>query len=245
MPRRSFFSLSIFLFLVAGFFPVYSSVYLREEVQKYVMNFLDLKELSQSNQSEKIKKKKYNAFSSDEKKFVWFKVYKVASTTLTSFFEAQVPDLVRSQPKGFVPKRFKNYFKFAFVRNPWDRIVSCYFQKIVTKRYGLFEECFDKDFDYFIDYINNLDLTTANPHIRLQTRLIPVDECHFIGKLDHFVDDLQYVCDRVGLNMSDLPHSNQSDHRHYSTYYTPRTKQIIADKYKEDIETFGFAFETK
>ncbi|WP_321339941.1 hypothetical protein [Breoghania sp.] len=32
--------------------------------------------------------------------------------------------------------------------------------------------------------------------------------------------------------------------RDYKDYYTPRTIQIIADWYKNDIETFGFDFDT-
>lgn len=85
----------------------------------------------------------------------------------------------------------------------------------------------------------------ANPHIKLQIRLIPVKQCHFIGKLDSFAEDLKYVCDIIGIEVGELKNKHQTNHAHYSTYYTPRTKQIIADLYKEDIETFGFTFETK
>lgn len=186
----------------------------------------------------------YDIYSSDEKKFAFFRVFKGASGTLTHFLSQQVPDLTSFRAES-VPKRFKEYFKFAFVRNPWDRIVSCYFHKVVTGEVEAFADCFGKDFEYFVNYINKLDVTIADRHIRLQTRLIPVKHCDFIGKIDDFVNDLQYICDVLGLEMSNLSHRHKSEHAHYSTYYTPRTRKIIAEKYKEDIETFQFKFETK
>lgn len=205
-------------------------------------NFYIDEELQHANYN---RSKRYKAYSSKEMQFVWFRVYKVASTTLLDFFEKDVPDLTKSRPEKGLPKKFMKYFKFAFVRNPWDRIVSCYFQKIVTKKYPLFQACFDKDFEFFIDYINRLDVSKANAHIRLQTKLIPVHLCDFIGKLDHFEEDLKYVTDVIGIKMPLLSCKNKSEHAHYSTYYNDRTRQIIAEKYKEDIDAFGFTFEAK
>lgn len=241
MSLRSIIFLSLLFFSFICSFKGYTLEYLQEELQAYSKS----NNLLQPDKSNKAKR--YSVMYSDEQKFAWFLVYKVASTTLKSFFKTQVYDLTRSKLSESMPKKFKSYYKFAFVRNPWDRIVSCYFQKVVTKKHQPFKECFDKDFDYFIDYISKLDVNHAktNPHIRSQTKLIPVDQCDFIGKLEHFTEDLKYICDVIGLEMIVLPHRNKSEHKHYSTYYTSRTQQIIANKYKEDIETFGFIFETE
>lgn len=185
---------------------------------------------------------RYNVYSSDEKNFVWFRVFKVASFTIKSILVKQVPDLDHSRPPT-LPRYLKKHFKFAFVRNPWDRVVSCYFNKVLTKKAPDFKECFGKGFDYFVDFIDKLDVSRANSHLKLQTRLIPVKECDFIGKLENFTHDFQYVCDMIGIQCDIIPHKHKTDHVHYSTYYTFRTKKIIAKKYKEDIEAFGFTFE--
>lgn len=195
---------------------------------------------------QRIHDQRYNIYSSDDLKFVWFRVFKAASVTIEDLLLMKVDDLILMREDD-VPKQFKKYFKFAFVRNPWDRILSCYFQKVVTKKNPEFRECFDKDFGYFINYIDKLDLTVANSHIKPQTLLIPVEECDFIGRVDHFNEGLKYVCEQIGIDfdLNEVGHMNKTEHEHYSAYYKPWMVKIIAKKYKDDIETFGFEFEIK
>ncbi|MFI0434185.1 MAG: sulfotransferase family 2 domain-containing protein [Parachlamydiaceae bacterium] len=202
-------------------------------------HFLKQKQLYSPRQNENT----YNMYSSHKHRFLWLRVFKVASSSTRVFLKKNVEDLTQSRPTR-LPKKFKDYFKFAFVRNPWDRVVSCYFHKVVTKEIPLFKECFDKDFDFFVDFINKTDLRTANAHIRLQTKLIPKG-LDFIGKLDTFDQDFQHVCDVIGIEYHGLTHEHQTQHAHYSSYYTPRTRRIIAKKYEADIKAFGFKFETE
>lgn len=187
----------------------------------------------------------YNIKVSEEKEFVWFRVFKNASGTIWEALSPEVPDLKGKKPTKY-PSEYKDYFKFAFVRNPWDRIVSCYFHKIVTEKSGEFSACFGKSFEFFVDYISKIDIANANPHIKLQVRLIPpVHQCDFIGKIDNFEEDFKFVCDAIGIEMRDLGNKHETEHFHYSKYYNKRTRKIIADLYEEDIKTFGFEFEQK
>lgn len=188
---------------------------------------------------------KHIIYASDEHNFVWFIVYKVASLTVKQLLETQVSDLVAFRPYR-LPAKYKHHFKFAFVRNTWDRIVSCYHHRVLTKQTEAFRECFDKDFDYFIDFISRLDVKTSDPHLRLQTRLIPVHQCDFIGRLDNFSNDIKHVCKKIGVECpKELPKIHKTNHKHYSKYYTKRTRNIIAWKYYEEIMRFGFEFESK
>lgn len=186
----------------------------------------------------------YDVYSSDEKQFVWFCVYKVASRTIFDILTEQVPDLKR-QRLTKLPKKFKDYFKFAFVRNPWDRVVSCYFHKVLDGRIKDFRPCYDKNFNCFVNLVEDTNLKVSNPHIKLQSKLIPADQCDFIGRLENFADDLKYVSEMIGIDVSHVPHTHQTDRKHYSAYYTSKTRDIIAEKYQKDIETFGFTFETQ
>jgi hypothetical protein len=248
-----FFSLSLFIFLCTSFFQANAF----EEVQNQLSfdlqdNDLEVEDLlktmrgrpSVGDVSRHRRYRTYDIYYSHEKKFIWFCVYKVASLTILNILKEQVPDLQRTRKK-VVPERMKDYFKFAFVRNPWDRIVSCYFNKVTEGRLRDFKACKGKDFDCFVDLITDIDLRVANPHIKLQTCLIPIQECDFIGKLENFSTDLQYISSVIGIKIDNLPHYHKTERAHYSTYYTPKTRRIIEKKYRKDIQTFGYEFETQ
>ncbi len=187
---------------------------------------------------------RYNFTASDG--FVWFRIAKVGTTTIYQILRNNhVPFSVDGFHVPYDPLLYKKHFKFVFVRNPWDRIVSCYCNKIVKKCWTPFAECYDKDFDYFVDFINKQDLTKADRHIKLQTKMFPYFHVNFIGRFETFEKDLRYVLKAIGLEHVNIPKANTSRHVHYSKYYTERTKKIIAHKYRSDIEAFGYRFETE
>lgn len=193
----------------------------------------------------RIPMRNYNITASDTHQFVWFRTAKVGTRTILEILEKNVPLSTNNFKVIYNPNDYKGYFKFAFVRNPWDRVVSCYCNKVLSKCHHAFRECFDKDFDYFVDFIDKQDLSVADAHIRLQTTLMPLHDLDFIGRLETFSEDLSYVLSVIGLEHIKIGHKNSSQHQHYSHYYTPRTIKIIAKKYKSDIKAFGYQFESQ
>jgi len=65
----------------------------------------------------------------------------------------------------------------------------------------------------------------------------------FIGRLENFDEDIQEVFRRIGFELEAVPHKNRSGHQHYSTFYTPETEMIVRERFKKDIEYFGYEFE--
>ena len=39
------------------------------------------------------------------------------------------------------------------------------------------------------------------------------------------------------------PHRNRSGHKDYRTYYTDETRDLVAEAFRGDIETFGYTFD--
>jgi hypothetical protein len=152
----------------------------------------------------------------------------------------------------FEPKLFQSYFKFTFVRNPWDRVVSayCFLNK------GGFNQ-WDKDFyekelapyQNFSDFVKNW-LTHENifkhHHFKPQYTYI-VDKYHkvsvdYIGYFETIEQDYQYIANKMGVNTL-LEKKNIVLRDDYKSFYNQETKDIVADIYQEDIKLFNYSFD--
>jgi len=138
-------------------------------------------------------------------------------------------------------------FKFSFVRNPWDKVVSHYHYRIKTNQTNLgtslisFKEWVTKSYgnqDSF--YYDNVKMFMPQTDwISDSEGNIMVD---FVGRFEHINADFKIVCQRLKIQ-GDLPHLNVSSHQHYSHYYDDETKLIIKDWFQKDIENFNYSFE--
>jgi len=140
------------------------------------------------------------------------------------------------------PQKFMTYFKFGFVRNPWDRAVSLYERKEGMQLRG------QMSFEEFIDWMKYASSTCLHPvphRYQLDWFVdgsgnILVD---FIGKFEKLDADWRYVRTKLGIS-SDLPKMNVNTERQrdYREYYTDRTKKIVYDRFAVDIEYFNYEF---
>ncbi len=138
-------------------------------------------------------------------------------------------------------RQFETYFKFGFVRNPWDRVVSLY------ERAEALQLKDKMTFDEFVDWIQYSSSTCvhSSPH-RYQLDWFVDPNGHvlanFIGKFERLDEDWAFVAQKLGVTAT-LPHRRPNPRvRHYTEYYTARTRDIIANKFKVDIERFGYEF---
>lgn len=146
---------------------------------------------------------------------------------------------------------FNKYFKFAVVRNPWDRFISYVSwrgRKMGEKKW------FDKfplskaDVDEAVCELSKCSAEPSVVHLRPQYKFIMNDQYQskvdFIYKFERISDDWRYICNKLGV-ICHLPKRMQSCHGHYSKYLSDDQVCIIGDYFQKDIELFGYEFERK
>lgn len=211
-------------------------------------------------------------FISHDKKLIFIHIQRTGGTGIRQFLAGHIPDL---QPflgthdhaalaKDSLGAAWEQYWSFAFVRNPWERLVSWY--SVISQQYpeppwealpperrpnlmwqyvkrnaGTFEEflyrCTEpiddgdgrKSFVY-----NQWDYVTD-----AQDNLL-VD---FVGRFEYLEADLTAVCQRLAIDFSTYTPLNASRHPHYSTFYSPATRELVRERYARDIEFFGYTFD--
>ncbi|WP_204376765.1 sulfotransferase family 2 domain-containing protein [Methyloceanibacter marginalis] len=143
----------------------------------------------------------------------------------------------------YPPKHFANYFRFAFVRDPLDRLASCWRNRVLDQNY--FHLSGDQrqsmsNFNSFIDWVQTKDLETCDVHLRLQCRLIDLNHVDFIGRFENFDNDFRVVAAHIGLPVVDIPHENRSSSSTSADLYSYETRKRVTDLYAKDVAIFGY-----
>lgn len=136
------------------------------------------------------------------------------------------------------PKYFEKYYKFSFVRNPWDWQVSLYHYARQQKNHHQYEATMAMSFDDYIRWRINEDLHLQKDFMYDKDGKCLVD---YIGKMEDMQGSFKHVVDHIGIQAT-LPHSNKSKHQHYRDYYTDETRKMVEDAFAVDIQLFGYEF---
>lgn len=151
--------------------------------------------------------------------------------------------------KEMLPEElFRELFKFAVVRNPWDLQVSSY-HHLRRERPHLLAGI--NDFESFLrwkldpqrPYQYHLNTSIERQHdylVDLDGSLL-VD---YIARYEQLEDDYQEICRRIGIKPPPLPHKRRaSDRKDYRSYYSDSSAALVADYFKTDIEAFAYRFD--
>ena len=165
------------------------------------------------------------------KRFISDKTYKLLNKKV---FHDHIN--ARQLKANLPPRLWQSSFKFGFVRNPWDWHVSFYHyarQQRADSWNQWVQRC--KSFDEYI--VNSKHI---QKHFFYDENGNPLVD--FVGKFENLCGDFQSVLQKIGIDV-DLPHKNKSDRKKdYRKYYNKKTKDIIMEQCKEDLEIFGYDF---
>ena len=141
-----------------------------------------------------------------------------------------------------IPSKFwRSYFKFAFVRNPFDWVVSHYFYILKDKNHPHHSEVAKcKNFKEYVkkEYYEHLT-SRPNPQTSFlydSNNNLLVD---FVGKYELLNKDFRKICNKIGIN-AELPHINKSTHVDYKNYYDRETIELVKAHCNMDLENFKY-----
>jgi len=184
---------------------------------------------------------------SEEKKTLYFHIAKTGGSSITHLLQRNgLNDNILTNKNGSFESKKKyfkrlvenwdDYYKFTFIRNKYDQLISLYnydrqllsglsFEKFVKnhlqKRSSLYPL-----YDYWID---QHFLTTVNDKSIFD----------FVGYFENYEDDLKFVCHNIGIKYEDIRSNLGSyDRSKKSSYYTPELKLIVDTKFSKEVEYF-------
>lgn len=134
-----------------------------------------------------------------------------------------------------------DYFWFTFVRNPWDRVVSWYNMRInhaimdgkQTKKALLTE-------DRFSEFVGCIARNNKFKNYTLRNGV----ELDYIGMLESIEDDLDYLSDRLNLNINLKTHSSHlsSYHADINELWSNQAIDLVAETECNVINQFNYKF---
>ena len=136
-----------------------------------------------------------------------------------------------------IRKNINDYDVFSVVRNPYERMISYFFHLKLRLKNDDFKSFDKKEFISFLlnSYGTNMNYPSQLSYFN--------NETVNIIRFENFEKELRQVLDKYTIKCS-IPKINTTVHEHYSKYYDNETRAIIENLYKDDLEQFGYTFET-
>jgi len=170
------------------------------------------------------------------------------------FIEESTKHMLASHYKEIYKEYWDDYFKFSFVRNPWDRMCSMLlnteYYHISTNDDGIIDISKYKEkwgFPILIenDYrFSKREDVINDRHIENQVYGNILDEeLDFIGKFENLQQDIQFIKDKLNIANDFNFHLMKSDNtKSYTEYYDEKTKEEVYNLYKNDIVKYNYNF---
>ena len=195
-----------------------------------------------------------------QKQVIFLAVPKVASRAIKNALAEWTGDMTVADDQSAVWRRMRTLeavrdaddaFRFAFVRNPLDRLLSCYAHKIERARtrpelpfaFEKYGGVFDPEmsFETFVERVASIPDRRADQHFASQHHFLALDSVpvvDFIGHLETMDTDWEQL--RAAQGFPALKKRNHTTHAAWRDGYDAPTARLAAERYRTDIDLFGY-----
>jgi hypothetical protein len=136
---------------------------------------------------------------------------------------------------------FASYFKFAFVRNPYDRFISyCAF---MSRQTGQFEASPRAFMRHVIRDQPPLQHILFRPQHEMLCDADGRLAMDMLGRVETMQADYDAICSRIGIPSAPLGQVNASSHRPWAEYYDDELRTLVGSMYARDLDLFGYRFD--
>ncbi len=134
--------------------------------------------------------------------------------------------------KPLIPD-WDDYFKFMFVRNPFDRMVSLYLHRTQNLKSNRMLK-----YKSFSRYLKDHRSNPKDTPLQCEK----YDKLDFVGRFETFEKDYKTVCKLAGIKNCLNHKLNSSKHTHYRDYYTTKSRRVVEKLFKKDLEKYNYAY---
>ena len=135
---------------------------------------------------------------------------------------------------------FGSYFKFAFVRNPFDRFISyCAF---MTRADGAFLKNPKQVMRHILHEVRPMQHVLFQPQHTFVTGADGALLADHVGRVEAMQASYDVICERLRLPGATLEQVNSSRRGSYRDYYDDALIDDVAQLYRRDLELFGYGF---
>jgi hypothetical protein len=200
---------------------------------------------------------------SPTRRFLFIHIQKTGGTSLAAVLLKEAPDAAQHEFTARVhgsamwalealgPAAFADAFRFAFVRNPYDRLLSWYsmieqmplerctpLQRSVRLNCATFEEFVLHGPQRVLTDIADVFVRNQADYLSDRRGNLLVE---FVGRFERFAQDAATVMQRIGVQ-AELPHINPSRHAHYRDAFSTRMRAAVRWRFRRDFAAFGYRF---
>ena len=177
---------------------------------------------------------------SDSNKFVYIHVPRTGGNSVKEMWSNQFEahkshvtfkDGVRRFGKG---RTFDDYFKFGFIRNPWERVYSLFCKHVkqspVDTSHG---------FKYWM-----FDQRRTDSHRDRQSAMYYLKGVDYVAKFENFEEEWDKIFDKINLPRIEIPHvyKFRDDKVQYRDLYDEDMQKFIRRHHQEDIDRGSYIF---